>query len=1345
MAMAMDTAQSLTTNSVPTLPDFSFQHHSRSDSTQSSRNGSFFQWPPTSPSKPCVRSKSSGHTRNESKEHPETDKASAMDTRRFTPNLHASLVSEILSLRREIETKNTALTGLEESLQSSKLENGQLSATLTNRERDIRSAKKDLQILESGTLEALGDLAKERDEAVESLADVRKRLEASRGDMRAHEEGARRTQALWEQDKQNWDNERRNIERKVHVAEGRLRTMVNEVAAAQAHNHLPSISGSELEEGIGETWFSNWSDIISTRSSSVRGRYHLSELSNNTYDTNELANLRNSTVAGYGNLAGIEPSSLTLAEELNLEEAVDDYNRGHAFSEDVISPDALPEENPFKPRRDSIQSQDNKARRVLGLRPDSIDQASPKESSAEKNAHSVLEKSLPPLQVEEESMGEHRDAGTQSTPRPLLKTSVQELEASSDKDPSRNALPENAANQRRKRTSIPSLSPDASASKPEAAVVSATASAACQTVTQPTSPLLVPMIALEPMFPDPASISSPMMVSSSTQTEDENESAARSAGARDLSPGSTIPVIAIHPPGSRPGSSYNNVVLPPRTKNAFCQTMTPSPWSSRSIAVQTDGMRADKRPLKIPPRLMPAAATSKPPSHRGSSPRKALPKTATRAGLRSPPPVDPPRTSTRQANSQVKDGHTAKLQNRPKSKQQPWRSASPTKSDNLFAGFSDSEGAEKVIDFSEDDDFADVAPIRKTLSKVQSSWKLIPASTNAGLGSRPRGRPISDIQEIDDTCDAAAEASTRDVQAVADTKQKAPMADALEMDNKGVVSMNALPPINIRKAALISNGALAHMRQRSGSEPGPGSEASSFPPPFPVPTRSSSRKIPFSSSEGNGSPTPYTTSFISGMRGRPQAPAKNPLRKVRSAAAVPKYARNNSRQDEIESLAITSPVSTPLGSPRLPWISYSESASQLSNAPPQSLEAEVASSVSHPDQAAGLAAETSSVVDAIAQTMVGEWMWKYIRKRKSFGIGESPQAEFEEARQGSENHSGVRHKRWVWLAPYERTIMWSGKQPTNGSALLGKGERKLSIQSVLDVQDDTPMPKGADSRQVFGRSILILTPQRALKFTAASRDRHYMWLTALSFLSHSTLGMDNLAAMPPLPQSECQFSHSQADGSLRRSPRDSLKIYKSKERSTMHPRHGTASMVNVAVNRVSGQDSANDSLTEAAEAPQIPRMTVHTRTRSNTGPRPGLHSAFNSFPTAKTSSQSQMSKSASQQDVSMSVSKGFQGMGGRPSAMTRHMSEAEAVGSDFLDKTVGTVRMEAFVERMDVRSAAGGGGKAQPGSRSGSYRTAQGRKKDMRYWGLMNHASSPDVAQQGGRSSWKTDDPFQGF
>jgi hypothetical protein len=83
----------------------------------------------------------------------------------------------------------------------------------------------------------------------------------------------------------------------------------------------------------------------------------------------------------------------------------------------------------------------------------------------------------------------------------------------------------------------------------------------------------------------------------------------------------------------------------------------------------------------------------------------------------------------------------------------------------------------------------------------------------------------------------------------------------------------------------------------------------------------------------------------------------------------------------------------------------------------------------------GSSSQATSVVDAIAQTMVGEWMFKYVRRRKSFGVSEPNGME-------GDNGNGVRHKRWVWLAPYERAVMWSSKQPTSGSALLGKSGRK---------------------------------------------------------------------------------------------------------------------------------------------------------------------------------------------------------------------------------------------------------------------------------------------------------------
>ncbi|KAL8946462.1 MAG: hypothetical protein Q9222_007147 [Ikaeria aurantiellina] len=1323
-AMSFDYGQPFTKKLPPNPSDFP----SRADSRQSSRLGWYSPFPPTSSPTSHSRMDSYGNARFENKEGSKDDAMSGMDARRFTPNLHASLVSEILSLRREIESKNNALTALEETLQNSKFDNGQLTTTINTQEREIRSAKKQMQLLENGTLSALGDLAKERDDAVDTLSDVRKRLEASRSTVRAHEEDAKRNQTLWEQDKQTWDNEKRNMERKVHLAEGRLKMMVTEVAAVQANNQLSSVSGSEAEEINGETWFSNWSDIISTRSSSVRGRYHLSELSHNTYDTNELANLRNSTCANNAGSNGIESNSLTLADELNFGDATEDHSKEFQLEDGIISPDALPEENPFKPRRMSIQSQDHKARRVLGLPIESMEQVQSKEASSEQTSMTMTEKPPLALQDKQDPNMNYQEIGTQYTPPSSPKPTAWEPEKKVDKDLYRNSLVENTANQRRKRVSVANISHDPFAPKMEPSAASATASIACQTVTQPISPPLVPMIALEPMFPDPSSISSPELKSIATQTEDEKQNTGEHAGTRSLIPSTAIPVIAIHPPGSRPGTSYNDVVLPPQTRNVACQT-TVLPSDLRSVAVQTEGIRVDRRPLQVPPRLMSVAAPAKSVAQNGRHSRRPIAKQHG-ADLKDPPPVEPPRP--RPINipdiAAKSIGFSSGL-------------ASPTKSDNPFAGFSDQDGSGMEMELSDDDDdFANVAPIRKTLSKVQNSWKLVPASMSTASASRPFGRPISDIQEIDDTL----EAGPLDLRANGERLNQSRKKEGM------TIASSTLNNADIRKAALISSGALAHTRQRSPSEPGPSTASTAVPPPFPVPTRSSSRKIPISASEGNGSPTPYTTSFITGARHRAfvKPPAKNPLRKVRSAAAVPKFGLKNGGPSGVDSSTTTSLASTPQGKPRLLPKQYSESTVQQSRDVLPQLERDVSSSVASraPEPAIESPVQTTSVVDAIAQTMVGEWMWKYVRKRKSFGITESPQVEFEEGRNSNDSNNGIRHKRWVWLAPYERAVIWSSKQPMSGPALLGKGGRKLAIQSVLDVRDETPMPKNAGIQSTCGRSILILTPQRALKFTAPNRERHYVWLTALSFLSHSPLVLEDLAAVPPVPPAEYQLPPPPGGKGARHSPRDSISIVKSKERPGLHPRLFTAPTGKPSV---SSYDGANDSVSDAAEPPQVPRVSNHNRKRSNTGPRPSFQSAFHSFPAHLGRPSSQSVKHQGAREGSAGGQWDLPSNDGEGAMMTRHMSETAAtqpgaIRNDFFD-AVGTVRMEAFVDKA-VGPSIQTSGDNSSFARQG-YRTRQGRKKDMSYWGIMGNTSKEDVsARQESSGNWRGgSDPFQGF
>jgi chromosome segregation ATPase len=158
---------------------------------------------------------------------------SPLDPRRFTPTLHANLVSEILALRRDQEEKTKHIESLESTLQTTREEHGTYQENLLTTAKENRSLKRQLALLESGTSSALGELARERDEAVDSVGDVKKRLEAAQRKVRNQEEDSQRMHDLWAQDKDSWEEERRKFERKIHVAESRLKVVLEEVEAFQ--------------------------------------------------------------------------------------------------------------------------------------------------------------------------------------------------------------------------------------------------------------------------------------------------------------------------------------------------------------------------------------------------------------------------------------------------------------------------------------------------------------------------------------------------------------------------------------------------------------------------------------------------------------------------------------------------------------------------------------------------------------------------------------------------------------------------------------------------------------------------------------------------------------------------------------------------------------------------------------------------------------------------------------------------------------------------------------------------------------------------------------------------------
>jgi hypothetical protein len=116
------------------------------------------------------------------------------------------------------------------------------------------------------------------------------------------------------------------------------------------------------------------------------------------------------------------------------------------------------------------------------------------------------------------------------------------------------------------------------------------------------------------------------------------------------------------------------------------------------------------------------------------------------------------------------------------------------------------------------------------------------------------------------------------------------------------------------------------------------------------------------------------------------------------------------------------------------------------------------------------------MIQAITQTMIGEFLWKYTRKAGSGATSEN------------------RHRRFFWVHPYNRTLYWSDQDP----AAAGRAQLKaksVALESVQVVTDDNPYPPG-----LHRKSIVVTTPGRTIKFTATTGQRHETWFNALSYL-----------------------------------------------------------------------------------------------------------------------------------------------------------------------------------------------------------------------------------------------------
>ena len=914
---------------------------------------------------------------------------------------------------------------LESDLHNTRGEHEQYEEAFVSVTKENRSLKRQLALVEGGSSTALLDIQNERDAAFESTNDLKRRLETAQKKARTQEEDAARTQKLWLQDKEKWEEEKRRLERVAHVAESRLKTVLAEVAAFEASHskqkseHESSKQGRDADNG-------HESDTGSIRTMSMTNSIRFSTMS---------------TASALGN---VKLNGLSLADELDFDDDESEQHTDHEGRESVMST-----------RHNRTNSRESMLSRTH-FRNGSTDSLARPGSVA----HGRLPYNQPVfvdgiMEVDETPQAlkyEYVDTGVQPSPPPSPKLQASEpvsepttqlggvpkldlLDKSSSDSPVREW--EIEANQRRKRVHAPPLVLEASQKN-------GMVSSAVQTIEGPLSPPRTPVSPTRAPPPPPvAEVLQKPMSSIATQTDDVQMP-------KRAPPPAPIPIpsIQLHPPQSAPATPRESI-LPQHSKDFGCQVSLPSFVEVRSTSVQTEEIRVDKRMHRLPAHLQPSAISSKPPSPEpvenykrfspipGNLPPRNPRRVKSNQSLEPIIPSSPPAIPSQQA---ILDAYPGNNDDGPvtethESVRRPHRISS------LFAGFENgsSDEGENFVDAEMGDREWKTAltapkfvtgPQRRVSTEARSTKDQIRSSE---MPSQLPRKGVFRNEEVEENTDFG----YAQVQQFPGRTSANPMSRQLD---KPLTLITNDKPNQMRRAALIQSGVAAHQgRARSPSLPEPVKE-----PPFPIPTRASSRMpVTTASAPSDGRRSPTWGRGPGRMHYRSAS-----IRKSRSAAVLPRgggaraYRRHGSRSPppmSVSTEAPESPTLPPMPSNEVTTPRYmkdtSSSRYRSHRTQPSTSNTAITTVTQNTVGSVGSSTQATSVVDAIAQTMVGEWMFKYVRRRKSFGVNENTQSE-------AETTNGQRHKRWVWLAPYERAVMWSSKQPTSGSALMGKSGRK---------------------------------------------------------------------------------------------------------------------------------------------------------------------------------------------------------------------------------------------------------------------------------------------------------------
>ena len=981
------------------------------------------------------------------------------DPQHITPNLHASLVSKILGLQQELESKRAYIEDVESSLSFARAEVDSLKESQKRVGKEKQALKRQVQLHEQNALSTVEVLTEERDQSKDANVELRKKLETSQKRVRTQEEDAIRMRSALEQEITSAASNKRTLERRAELAETRLQSVIEDLAASQT-------ASAELSQSRGN----NSRPASSAANRSLAASPELKRVSHrpNNHSLNSL----------------YEPKP-SLADELHfddspIESSSDDEpvhtpprKTTNRVSRDVVTGTRMHSEhqsvesspqNMRKNRNNDAQENtpssvtqeriatriDERRSKVLGM-VSAFEQQSTRDSPGtnESRRSSRASRSLSQSTRMTEPSGKssidtrsdslvNQDAGEHAHPRQMFyapgedQDQLEPFPTPKEERKSRTLdqmprLPRSRANT--------DLIPMLQKTPEQKRHLLLTASATSLGLRIDELDALEARKPSAPAVPVPVSsgtqteLTAPTRLSRATQTEDLQITPKIAPPTRAPPPppaqSAFVPAVAVHPPESLVSSSSPRRPGAPsyRSKSTGVQTSAFGTASMKSTAMQTEAIRIDKRPVKLPAHLLPSALDER----------------------EQPKPVQP--TKVVAPVSKARRVEPLKLE----------KAADFGLDRNLSPQLPPLEEGED--EFAQSDD--------RRASTIRSSKSIAsPVSFN-----RPESPTYDQTQadEMDDPYPSDTEYASKtsaprsSFVSSRSHRQFEPPAPVPE-DEKVVIPPSSkssfdrrplrVPPIphstwqsSSRMPFHSRDGSMRSRSPSFGSVASSSnySKASGPRPPFAIPARGSSReqyaKIRIqrgrqSPSDARRSGRSSPTKSVKGSQRLQKRPiSQKGLRKARSEAAI-ESAHASTPMISLPPLPTTSVHVH--GPPVQSSFSAGNSVRELQRQGDQGQNLQpVRNSMLSPTGGASVgSAIQHDVEEAVAAASIGEWMFKYMRSRKTFGKAEL----------GKTNES--RHKRWVWILPYERAVVWSNKKPTTPQALMGKAGKKCKFVEV---------------------------------------------------------------------------------------------------------------------------------------------------------------------------------------------------------------------------------------------------------------------------------------------------------